>query len=227
MKATKVKMLHFIRHGQSTYNAAVHERNNQTSANLNSRYFVDAPLSEKGQQQALILKQRLHDLKPEIAITSPYRRTIDTCLASCGNVDLSVTPLCGERLDSICDVGSSPRQLQELYASISNDSLDFSALGEVWWHKRENFENGSNRDAFIDDFVNTGGERVRESYDELYKRAEKFYNYLLTRQEQCIVIFSHHCFLRNFLHWHFGREQGSPIQNCEILSYSLPFKIEG
>ena len=216
-----VRTLHFIRHGQSTYNVAVHETSCNSKTNLNSPSFVDAPLSAKGIQQALQLKHRINELKPDSAITSPYRRTLDTCLAACENVNIEifVTPLCGECMDSICDIGSPPQKLEEVYA---DKSISFSNLREVWWYKSKHFENCNNTSAFIEDFINSGGEKVRETRAELYKRADKFYNYLLAQKEQCIVIFSHHSFLRNFLHWFFDRNLESRIQNCEILSYNLP-----
>ena len=49
----------------------------RTDKELQSEAYLDAPLSAHGEEQATNIKQKILALNAEIAITSPYRRTID------------------------------------------------------------------------------------------------------------------------------------------------------
>ena len=126
--------VHFVRHFQSTWNETEEKfKLTRLDKRLQSEEFVDAPLSAFGEEQADSIRQKIQDLNAEVAITSPLRRAIESCIRSYGDQNVLASHLCAEIGESLCDIGTMKENLVKMYPSI-----DFSNLpSNVWWFVEE------------------------------------------------------------------------------------------
>jgi broad specificity phosphatase PhoE len=206
----KKRSVHFIRHAESVFNEVFHSQ--RRTVELNSATLIDATLSEKGIQQAKDAERRIAQLDIDLDITSPYTRTLSTCFLAHGNNNVLVTPLCSERFDSICDIGTPKDQLVQQFPD-----WDFSHVQDnVWWYNPNGLQDLESVIKWFKSSQNTA-----EPEAVLKNRAEQFYQFLLARPEKNIAVFSHSHFLRKFLHWHFGRGEHY-IDNAAVVSFTLP-----
>ena len=101
------KIVHCIRHGQSTFNAHFAE------TGLDPMH-PDAPLTELGRRQAAERAVELRQYPYELVVTSPLTRAIQTTMALFGShpaaPPVHVECLHREHLESSCDVGSAPER---------------------------------------------------------------------------------------------------------------------
>ena len=114
-----------IRHGQSTFNA-------HFEATGQDPGHVDARLSELGQLQAAEARARMAALgRPDLVITSPLTRAIQTTMAIFGDtgIPVEVSGHHREQLDHTCDIGRSPAALGAEFPGLKFDHLD-----DPWWH---------------------------------------------------------------------------------------------
>ncbi|XP_031560101.1 uncharacterized protein LOC116296245 [Actinia tenebrosa] len=206
------RQVHFIRHAQSMFNKAHCAYSHGQAVDIKSPTLVDAGLSEEGKQQAINAKTKIKQLDIDLAITSPYARAISTCHLAHGFHNVLVTPLCGERFESVCDIGTPKEKLMKRFSE-----LDFGSIKDnIWWFNPGRFED---QESVIKWYRSP---QVDVENDTILKiRAKEFYDFLLARTEKNVAVFSHSHFLRKFLHWHFGREN-SFIANAEVISFSLP-----
>lgn len=82
-----LKKLYIVRHGESTYNAAMHARGSSWA----DPQIYDAQLTEKGRQQARALREQLTalNLPPDtLWLTSPLARAMQTFLLACPHAHL-------------------------------------------------------------------------------------------------------------------------------------------
>ena len=213
------KTVHFVRHYQSTWNEAQHVfRLPREHKEMQSEAYLDAPLSAYGEEQATNIKQEILELNAEVAITSPYRRTIETCLRSHGSQNVVITHWCGERGESLCDIGNTKDCLEKMYPM-----LDFSDLPpHVWWHVEEGLKDQLTDQKKCYEWLVTNGTFLLGETDEHFqRRMEQFHSFLQRRKESNIVVFSHSMFLRNYLHQYFGRPLMQSVPNGSITTYSL------
>ena len=116
--------IYFIRHGQSEFNAAFNEGDNDP-------LIFDAPLTDKGRGQAEDARLRVADLGIIHVITSPLTRAIQTALCIFdGIAPIAVGADHRELLTHSCDVGRVPEALQRDFPSLS-----FAHLQNDWWHQ--------------------------------------------------------------------------------------------
>jgi broad specificity phosphatase PhoE len=203
------KTVHFIRHAESVCN--VLRRELKVHKLPNSPVIPDPGLTYEGIQQTSRLKQYLgQTLKPEIAICSPYTRTLHTCLLSYGSKNVVVSPLCGERVSSCDDIGLPASYLEQLFPM-----LDFSSLDEVWWYMQDGVNNQCEAVKLI-----SQGKLKFETDEHVIKRMEKFYDFLSERPEKNIAVFAHNDFLREFLSKYFEFSD-SHLDNCEVFSTNI------
>ena len=213
------KTVHFVRHYQSTWNEAQHVFNlSRKDKEMQSEAFLDAPLSAYGEEQATNLKQKILELNAEVAITSPFRRTIETCLRSHGSQNVVVSHWCGERGESLCDIGNTKDSLQNMYPM-----LDFSDLPEnVWWYVEESLKDQLTDQRKCYEWIVTNGTFLMGEADQHFqRRIERFHSFLQSRTESNIVVFSHSMFLRNYLNKYYGRPLMQGLPNGSISTYSL------
>lgn len=211
--------MHFVRHYQSTWNEATHVFNlAREDKEMQSEAYLDAPLSAYGEEQATNLKQKILELNVEVAITSPFRRAIETCLRSHGSQNVVVSHWCGERGESVCDIGNTKDSLQNMYPM-----LDFSDLPEnVWWYVEESLKDQLTDQRKCYEWIVTNGTFLMGETDQHFqRRTERFHSFLQSRNENNIVVFSHSLFIRNYLNKYYGRPLMQSLPNGSISTYSL------
>jgi len=164
------KTVHFIRHGQSTFNQAT-----GTTPWVDPMLF-DAPLSDYGEAQVAALRPETAALRVELVVTSPLTRAIQTALgAFSDDAPIVVEALNRERLEASCDLGRPPRALKADFPSLS-----FDHLPERWWY-------------------NEGGdphEIVSEPEEVFNGRVAAFRRWLAERPENRLAVVGHGAFLR-------------------------------
>jgi len=116
-------IVHLIRHGQSTFNAAW-ERDKVDPM------ILDAPLTTLGHDQAAGLRDTVAQLRVDAVIASPLTRALQTAssLSHGLNVPIHVEPLHREYVWSSCDIGRSPIALAQEFPH-----LIFDHLSDPWW----------------------------------------------------------------------------------------------
>ena len=175
--------LYLVRHGQSVFNAfyAEHQRD---------PLIFDAPLSELGRQQVVAAHATAARMpRPDVVISSPLTRALDTSLGVFGplGVRVEVSALHRERVEHTCDVGRSPRDLAAQFPG-----LDFDHLEDPWWHAGEANEHGV----------------AVEPEEVVLARVEAFRGWVLQRPERRVAVVGHGTFFRHLT--------GRSFANCEI-----------
>jgi len=165
------KIVHCIRHGQSTFNAHFAETGCDP-------IHPDAPLTELGRRQVAERAPELRQYAYELVVTSPLTRAIQTTLGLFGDHPASppihVECLHREFLESSCDVGRAPSLLSQDFPHLS-----FGHLDEIWWHNEgEPDERGF----------------VVEPPQILGRRVGQFREWLLLRPERMIAVVGHGTF---------------------------------
>lgn len=93
------RRLDLVRHGQSAGNIADDEAREARLEVLDlATRDMDVPLSPLGETQADALGCWLADQSPDLIVTSPYRRAVDTAAIALERAGLSVPVRCDERL---------------------------------------------------------------------------------------------------------------------------------
>jgi broad specificity phosphatase PhoE len=156
------KIIHCIRHGQSTFNAAFE------STGTDPLHW-DAPLTELGHRQVAEAAALVRDIPFELVVTSPLTRALQTTLGLFKDHPASpcirVESLHREHQGSSCDIGRSPAALLQDFPDLAFDHLD-----EVWWHQ----DGEPDERGFIFEPVETLQERVRTFRAWLEERPERF-----------------------------------------------------
>jgi broad specificity phosphatase PhoE len=165
------KIVHCIRHGQSTFNAAFDlER-------IDPLHW-DAPLTDLGHEQVAAAAAEVRGIPYELIITSPLTRAIQTTLGLFGSHPsadrIRVESLHREHLCSSCDVGRPPAALLRDFPELA-----FEHLEEVWWHR-----DGEPDERGI----------VFEPEETLLERVQHFRDWLTTRPETLIAVVGHGTF---------------------------------
>lgn len=124
--------MYFVRHGQSEFNVVY-------SITLQDPGIRDAPITQRGQSQALGAAQHLRDKKITKIICSPYTRALQTAniiATELGIARMMAEPLAGERRLFSCDIGTPHQSLVRAWPKV-----DFSRLDrEEWWPSKDEGE---------------------------------------------------------------------------------------
>jgi broad specificity phosphatase PhoE len=165
------QLVHFIRHGQSTFNAAWAETGRDPG-------HIDAPLSPLGHDQVAQARDALAPVRVDLVITSPLTRALQTTVGIFGGrgVDVMVTCRHRERLESSCDLGRSPKELATDFPHLA-----FDHLADPWWH------DGLPGEAGV----------PHEPEDVFEARVAAFAAWLDARPEASIAVVGHHVFFRS------------------------------
>jgi broad specificity phosphatase PhoE len=185
------RTVHLIRHGQSEFNRV-------WDVEGRDPLIRDAPLSEVGHEQVCAAREAALALAPDVVITSPLSRAVQTTLGLFGGsgVRIEVSPLHAERVTNTDDIGSPPHVLAERFPH-----LDFAHLPAVWWH------NGP---------LDEVGVPV-EPGRHFYPRVESWIEAVHARPESRIVVVGHGTFFHAVL--------GRHLANCEISPAPLPLEL--
>lgn len=206
-KTVGKKKVHFIRHAESICNAL----RRSLGVHVLPVVIPNPGLTYEGIQQGKRLKEYVNkNLKPEIALCSPYTRTLQTCLLSYGSENVIITPLCGECMESCDDIGLPASCLKGLYPM-----FDFSALDEIWWFTQDGVTSQKEAVSYVAE-----GKLEYESIDFLTQRMEKFYDFLLKRPEKSLAVYAHSEFLCKFLAKYFQCSK-SHLENTEVYSVEM------
>lgn len=185
------KIVHCIRHGQSTFNAYW-----EKAVGTDPLHF-DASLSDLGHQQVAAAAPTLRDVDYDLIVTSPLTRAIQTTLGLFkdhpAESRIRVECLHREHLANSCDVGRSPAALREIFPALA-----FEHLEEIWWHR-----DGAPDERGI----------VVEPEAVLAGRVGAFRQWLSARPERLIAVVGHGTF--------FYHLTGRHLQNCEIATIEL------
>lgn len=183
--------VHLIRHGQSEFNRV-------WDVEGRDPLIRDAPLSEVGHEQVLAARQAALALTPDVVISSPLTRAIQTSLGlfSGSGVPIEVSHLHAERVTNTDDIGSPPHVLAERFPQ-----LHFAHLHPVWWH-----------DGPLDE-VGVPVEPGRH----FYPRVASWIDAVHARPEAHIVVVGHGTFFHAVL--------GRHLANCEIAPAPLPLEM--
>ncbi len=196
------KLLHLIRHGESTFNAAYRETGQDP-------IDYDAPLSPTGHRQVAERRAAFDGLVVDLVVTSPLTRAIETALGLFGHRDVAilVEALHCERLGASCDIGRSPAALWADFPDLAFDHLD-----NPWW-----YADGIGDTSFEIPATGRGGPIGTtfglEPIDNLLTRIAAFRDWLHARPEQAIAAVGHATY--------FAEMTGHMLQNCEYISVEL------
>ena len=196
------KLVHLIRHGESTFNAAYRETGQDPIE-------YDAPLSPTGHRQVAGRRAAFDGLVIDLVVTSPLTRAIETALGLFGHRDVAilVEALHCERLGASCDIGRAPAALQEDFPDLAFDHLD-----DPWW-----YVDGTG-DSHFEIPANGRGGPIGTTFgwepiDNLQTRIAAFRDWLQARPEPAIAAVGHATY--------FAEMTGHMLQNCEYVSVEL------
>jgi broad specificity phosphatase PhoE len=139
--------MYFVRHGQSEFNVVY-------SATLRDPGIRDAPITQRGKEQAAGAAHHLKDKHITRIICSPYTRALQTAhiIADFLGIEkLQAEPLAGERCLFTCDIGTPLKDLKRLWPRVDFSRVETQSGGkDEWWpHTHESEEDIQRRvDAF-------------------------------------------------------------------------------
>ncbi len=196
------KLVHLIRHGESTFNAAYRETGQDP-------IDYDAPLSPTGHRQVAGRRAAFDGLVIDLVVTSPFTRAIETALGLFGHRDVAilVESLHCERLGASCDIGRAPAALRADFPDLAFDHLD-----DPWW-----YVDGTGN-SLLEIPANGRGGPIGTTFglepiDNLLTRIAAFRDWLQARPEQAIAAVGHATY--------FAEMTGHMLQNCEYISVEL------
>lgn len=159
------RLVHLIRHGQSTFNAL-------QDVTGQDPMIIDAPLTPLGHQQAAERGKALAGARYDLIISSPLTRAIQTARGIFGNnAPHVIDPLHREWVNWSCNIGRPAAEL-----AVDFPDLDFDHLEGNWWH--------------VDGHVNENG-IICEPHESLLQRVAAFQAMLASRREDRIAVIGH------------------------------------
>jgi len=174
-----MKKIYVIRHAESEANAAM-DLDNPT-------YYYDAKITVKGEEQAIKAREDLKKIQFDTYICSPLTRTMQTFSIIFPGKKPLLQPLIREQLYQSCDVGRQPNILKKEFPE-----FDFSNLNKYWWNNDETINEKK---------------IVKENFNDIKIRLDKFKLWLNTNDSSTIALVSHGTFLSQIT--------GFFLENCE------------
>ena len=171
--------VYLIRHAESEANAAM-DLDNPT-------YYYDAKITVKGEEQAIKAREDLKKIQFDTYICSPLTRTMQTFSIIFPGKKPLLEPLIREQLYHSCDVGRQPNILKKEFPE-----FDFSNLNKYWWNNDETINEKK---------------IVKENFNDIKIRLDKFKLWLNTNDSSTIALVSHGTFLSQIT--------GFFLENCE------------
>ncbi|ETV87009.1 hypothetical protein H257_02022 [Aphanomyces astaci] len=226
------KTIHFIRHGESTFNQwRLRSILTFSWIFVKDPMIIDARLSAQGKLQVAALKKviqerKLHEIV-DVIITSPLTRAIETTLGGFDGchipiqgthlpcvevrillrvINCAVSPLCREMLDTACDIG---RQPQELAHEFGSAGIDTTSLADYWWLSHPTAATMT---------IPQSAEEVaplRESVADLDARILAFLHLLRDLPQTNIAVVGHSSFIKRLT------KATRKLANCEIHTTTL------
>lgn len=130
-------VMYFVRHGQSEFNVVY-------SITLKDPGIRDAPITQRGQSQALGAAKHLKDKRITRIISSPYTRALQTATIIANELGISsilAEPLAGERRLFTCDIGTPLSELKQKWPHVDFTRVANQSDGkEEWWPSADETE---------------------------------------------------------------------------------------
>lgn len=234
------RIIYLVRHGEALHNVEEHkaqeaalqeclaldlsqeetlERMEQARKSvLEDPSLRDAPLTEKGRQQAADCALRLQEIldqhkgtlpPPSEAMVSPLTRTLQTC-------DILLDRV---RLD---DVTAHIRpEIQERQTHYPPDSP--RSRTSILRYSQSNDRFSMNLDLVVSEEDIQEEMRVRESKEMLRERASKLFDLLLEMNDLHVLIVSHKGYLRELERGLLGLTDSPLFENAELRVYRVVF----
>ena len=215
--STNKKLLHIVRHAQGYHNVDPQV--------MRSPAGIDAQLTDEGRRQCAALADTVastHGIHPEIIVSSPLSRTLETAALSFGAYLKEGTPMVAleavrETVNFCCD---ARRPLSTNVAAIEQMGVRVDTSGclqdhdELWaQYERE-----------LGTQEQYTGHRESADLSALAMRAREAFAWLGARPEREIVLVTHSAFLWNTLNMaRLGRKQGVSA----IVDYGGDRELEG
>jgi broad specificity phosphatase PhoE len=191
-----------IRHGESEFNAGVDayfaanpEEEARCLRDIASWWeepdhfdpaTPDAPLTAKGRGQARALPGQVAGLPLELICVSPLSRALETMALAFAEYDPSVPvrvcPRAAERVNSSCDLGSSPAVLKGAFPAVDFGAIEGAGAGE-WWVQSE--------DSSEDWLARLDPPRVTEPLESFARRMDALKAWIQGRPERTICLVCH------------------------------------
>jgi broad specificity phosphatase PhoE len=180
---TNVKVVHFVRHGQGFHNLLADlakqdgrewEQYSKSKANpYVMPEILDAPLTDKGRQQALLLRPRIQSFanQPEVVVVSSQCRAIQTGLLAFDHLVDEIPFVAHEDVRECTGVHTCDKRRLKSLQQKEFPMVDFTQI--------ESEEDG----LFLDN--------RRETKCEVGERIYKFLNWMSDRSETHIGVASH------------------------------------
>lgn len=164
------KQVYVVRHGESTFNT----RQDRDGDPLD----FDARLTDRGCQQAATVASHIIDLAPDLIVSSPLTRALQTAqIVARGRVPVLVEPLVREWQLRSCDIGRPASILQHEFPAFS-----FAHLPERWWYEDIDGESAEPRDVIV------------EPRELFFDRVHQFRRWLQRHPAKNIVVVGHYTF---------------------------------
>jgi broad specificity phosphatase PhoE len=197
------KIVHFIRHGESTMNLA-------RGFKKEDEFHFDADLTEEGELQCIKLSEHMREKfrSVDLVVVSPLTRAVKTAMLCLPHLEGQVPWIA---LDCVRERMGIPAHRRR---NISECKIAFPTI---------NFDHISN-----DDDVWHTTHEGRELDADVALRAEEFVYWLSHRPEREVVVVSHGYFLRVLCLTVFGenQEKFQRFRNSELRSYVLSFPVD-
>jgi len=192
-KHPNLKIVSFIRHGESEANAACERIGN-------AKGFFNPALTEKGVTQALerraALRTQHDEFEYDLIVVSPMKRTLQTCSIVLADYLPSlkplVLPLIREQFSESADEGDDPQTIKKEWGEKFDLSL-FPDVPQVWWYPGEGVDPTTETVASQRERSLQGD--WEEPWEEVLRRASEFEDWLRTRPEKQICVISHGGFI--------------------------------
>lgn len=211
------KNVYVLRHGQSTYNAAVQAYFDHGKLDCEVEWKklnpydplkFDAPLTVYGEQQARLanawMKKELVGMGGvDLVIVSPLTRALQTATLAFEGMDVPflVTPLLREQRFASCDVGREGRELVPLFPPLAPQ---LHALPAQWW--------GSLPHTHME-LLNGVPGHAREPIPHFRARLMSLMHLIHSRPERTIVLVGHGVVFYHLL--------GRWLDNCQLEPWDL------
>ena len=174
-----MKKIYLIRHAESEANAAM-DLDNPT-------YYYDAKITKRGEGQAAKVRENLKNMTFDKYICSPFTRTLQTFSIIFPEKLPLIEPLIREHSYNSSEVGKQPNILKKEFPM-----FDFSKLNQYWWNNNEPINEKK---------------IVKENFNDIKIRLEKFKSWLMLNDSSTIALVSHGTFLSQIT--------GYFLENCE------------
>lgn len=187
----RAKLVHVIRHGEAQHNV--------NSAWLKKRH---PRLTARGQRQARALRSLAPKLMPEVVLTSPGLRALQTTAAMRAEAPVVVVPDARERVscrEHLCDLPAD--------SSVAASSAHFQRFD---WSKANKVMMRAGGPMKYEEVIT----QTDDKEANIRRRARNLTKYLLARPEKCMTLVSHGAFLMRLT----GDEY---FGNCEVRTYAV------